>query len=249
MLIESVTNFQLWGKIDVPFMFGPRFDKLNIFYSSPEYYTECKNTEFRASRVIQGSSQLKSNAQFSVKTDDFFPYSDCEHCFWTGYFASRASLKRLERAASSFLLSTRQLLSMLLPDAGSVESEDALYRLEDAVAIIQHHDGVSGTSKQHVAYDYARRVQAGINGVESLTANALRKLFLGRNASRYLADLSYCQLLNETTCEVSQVSVAYYLLVSSGNKLDHDKDYLTNRYCSKRPFTMEPIFMSWCSMA
>ena len=207
VLIESVTNFQLWGKIDVPFMFGPRFDKLNIFYSSPEYYTESKNSEFRASRLIQDASPLKSNAVLSVKADDFYPYSDCEHCFWTGYFASRASLKRLERVASSFLLSTRQLLSMVLPDAGSVKSEDAMYRLEDAVAIIQHHDGVSGTSKQHVAYDYARRVQVGINGVATLTANTLRKLFLGRNASRFLSDLSYCQLLNETTCEVSQVSV------------------------------------------
>lgn len=30
---------------------------------------------------------------------------------------------------------------------------------EEASAVVQHHDGVSGTAKQHVAYDYAMRVR------------------------------------------------------------------------------------------
>jgi hypothetical protein len=35
---------------------------------------------------------------------------------------------------------------------------DPLLTLEEAVAVAQHHDGVSGTSKQHVAFDYAKRI-------------------------------------------------------------------------------------------
>lgn len=193
-------------------MFGPRFNKVNIFYSSPEYYTECKYDEFKKSFVKDHSSQLESDTSLSVKTDDFFPYSNCEHCFWTGYFASRPLLKRLERVTSSFLLSARQVFAMLLPDTSSRVCDNALFHLEDSVAILQHHDGVSGTSKQHVAYDYAKRAQAGINGAATCTANKLKKLFLGENASDYLADLSYCQLLNETICEVSQVSVSSLLV-------------------------------------
>jgi alpha-mannosidase len=33
--------------------------------------------------------------------------------------------------------------------------------LADALAIAQHHDAVSGTEKQHVANDYAKRLYIG----------------------------------------------------------------------------------------
>lgn len=39
----------------------------------------------------------------SVKTDDFFPYADGPHQFWTGYFTSRPAFKRYERLSSNFL--------------------------------------------------------------------------------------------------------------------------------------------------
>lgn len=35
--------------------------------------------------------------------DDFFPYADCDHCYWTGYFSSKAASKRYIRAATSYL--------------------------------------------------------------------------------------------------------------------------------------------------
>ncbi len=31
------------------------------------------------------------------------------------------------------------------------------------MGIMQHHDAISGTEKQHVAYDYAVRLSAGID--------------------------------------------------------------------------------------
>lgn len=37
--------------------------------------------------------------------------------------------------------------------------------LADALAIAQHHDAVSGTSKQHVADDYAKRLSIGYTEV------------------------------------------------------------------------------------
>jgi len=39
----------------------------------------------------------------SLKTDDFFPYADGPHQFWTGYFTSRPAFKRYERLSSNFL--------------------------------------------------------------------------------------------------------------------------------------------------
>jgi hypothetical protein len=96
-------------------MFGPRFEHVNIFYSSPEYYTKCKYDEARSAATSQNRAEknLENQVKLTVKKDDFFPYSDCEHCFWTGYFTCRAGFKRLERVAASFLLTARQIESMI----------------------------------------------------------------------------------------------------------------------------------------
>lgn len=40
--------------------------------------------------------------------------------------------------------------------------------LADALAIVQHHDALSGTSQQHVADDYATRLSIGYKEVEDL---------------------------------------------------------------------------------
>lgn len=37
--------------------------------------------------------------------------------------------------------------------------------LADALAVAQHHDAVSGTEKQHVASDYAKRLSVGYKEV------------------------------------------------------------------------------------
>jgi hypothetical protein len=41
------------------------------------------------------------------------------------------------------------------------DSEHSSETLRDAMAVAQHHDAVTGTEKQHVAYDYAKRLAMG----------------------------------------------------------------------------------------
>jgi hypothetical protein len=50
---------------------GHRF---NVFYSDPTVYTDARAAE---------------KLTWPQKTDDFFPYADCAHCYWAGYFTSR----------------------------------------------------------------------------------------------------------------------------------------------------------------
>lgn len=63
-----------------------------MFYSNPTLYADAKHQEGLA---------------WTVKTDDFFPYADGEHAYWTGYFTSRPLLKGFERYTSSWLQVTR----------------------------------------------------------------------------------------------------------------------------------------------
>jgi hypothetical protein len=51
----------------------------------------------------------KADRAWTSKTDDFFPYANHAHGYWTGYFTSRPALKRYERHSNNILQVTRQL--------------------------------------------------------------------------------------------------------------------------------------------
>jgi alpha-mannosidase len=110
-------------------------------WSTPSIYVKAKWDETQT-----------ANLTWPLKTDDLFPYSMSDQQFWTGFFTSRPALKRYVRVASAHLQVMRQL-ELLLKVQGNVTE-----RLWDALSVAQHHDGVSGTSKQHVAFDYAQRI-------------------------------------------------------------------------------------------
>ena len=109
---------------------------MNIFYSTPDRYTRCKYADavHAASAAVATTGKRDaastSDVKYSpptttaakynpatwrtnVKTGDFFPYADCDHCYWSGYYSSRQGLKRQERVASSFLHAARQIESMM----------------------------------------------------------------------------------------------------------------------------------------
>lgn len=46
--------------------------------------------------------------------------------------------------------------------------------LREAMGVLQHHDAISGTAKQHVTFDYARQLSRGFDEA-SLTAQAALK--------------------------------------------------------------------------
>jgi hypothetical protein len=201
VMIGATMNFQAWDMVDVRTVFGPRFHRVNMFYSNPDYYVEQKRLESKTIR-------------WPVKTDDFFPYSDCPHCFWTGYFTSRTAFKRYERVASSLLLAARQIDSLYggfvssAKKTTTTKQESPLFPLEDALGVAQHHDAISGTAKQHVADDYSFRLSVGVDQAVQHVSSILREAMFAIDdvtTSTRIDELVYCPLLNETKCPVSEV--------------------------------------------
>ncbi|KAJ8383747.1 hypothetical protein AAFF_G00215890 [Aldrovandia affinis] len=158
--------------------------KVNVLYSTPSCYLQ---------------ELHRANLTWSVKTDDFFPYADNAHDFWTGYFTSRPALKRYERISNSLLQVCNQLevLGGLISRRGPHGDGDS-ETLRRAMAVAQHHDAVSGTEKQHVANDYAKRLAIGSAHCQVLVSNALSKLS-GSDAPRV-----YCENLNISVCPLTE---------------------------------------------
>lgn len=59
--------------------------------------------------------------------------------------------------------------SFIVQNADKVEQ--MIWNLETAQGILQHHDGVSGTSKQKVAYDYVNTALRALKLAASIYSN------------------------------------------------------------------------------
>jgi len=45
----------------------------------------------------------RADKVWTTKQDDFFPYADGDHSYWTGYYTSRPTQKFMERKGNNFL--------------------------------------------------------------------------------------------------------------------------------------------------
>ncbi|KAM1511415.1 hypothetical protein ACFX1Z_023109 [Malus domestica] len=184
--------------------------RVNALYSTPSIYTDAK---------------YATNESWPIKTGDFFPYADRANAYWTGYFTSRPALKHYVRTMSGYYLAARQLEFFI----GRTDSGPNTDSLADALAIAQHHDAVTGTEKQHVANDYAKRLAIGYTEAEQVVATSLAHLV---ESASYTGSVNpttkfqQCPLLNISYCPASEMnfSEAKQLIVMVYNSLGWKRD-------------------------
>lgn len=158
-----------YGNLDKLIHHVNKDGRVRVLYSTPEVYTEHKKAE--------------DAVRWPTKTDDFMTIAQDwseesglrGHMYWAGYYTSRPLLKRFAREQSSHLQAAKQLQAIArlplrkhlssFPELMSYKhwpSSTDLTPLKAAVGLLTHHDAVTGTPKQHVAYDYARHLDTGV---------------------------------------------------------------------------------------
>ncbi|KAK4312845.1 hypothetical protein Pmani_015762 [Petrolisthes manimaculis] len=188
------------------------FDYLN---SNPELHVEAQfgtlADYFRAVQEESGSSGAEGEARgveggapFPTLAGDFFTYADRDDHYWSGYYTSRPFHKSLDRVLEGYLKGAEALYSLMLGiqsaagiaggQGGSSEGErlgEALMgKLVDArrsLALFQHHDGITGTAKDHVVVDYANKLIKSVDNCQHVIQQAAHYL-LSINQRTYKSD-------------------------------------------------------------
>lgn len=169
--------------------------RVNALYSTPSIYTDAKYAETKS---------------WPLKENDYFPYASDINAYWTGYFTSRAALKGYVRILSGYYLAARQLEVL----KGRNKAGPTTNSLGDALGIAQHHDGVSGTSQQHVANDYAKRLSIGHKESERVVAESIACMTSSKpGCASSATNFQQCPLLNISYCPPTEADL------SSGKKL------------------------------
>ncbi|CAH0757816.1 unnamed protein product [Diatraea saccharalis] len=158
---------------------------INIFYSTPDCYLKAVKD---------------ANPTLPVKQDDFFPYASDPHSYWTGYFTSRPTIKFIEAEANRYMQIVKQLY--VLADLPA-DDMPVLDKLKSAMGVLQHHDAITGTEKQHVTYDYIRLISEALHDAhETITTKVLNEMIHGK-AANVQWTFERCQL-NESSCVTSE---------------------------------------------
>ncbi|XP_055640599.1 lysosomal alpha-mannosidase-like isoform X1 [Toxorhynchites rutilus septentrionalis] len=187
---------------------------VNVFYSTPSCYLKALH---------------EADITWPTKSDDFFPYASDNHSYWTGYFTSRPTVKRFERVGNHFLQVCKQL-SALAPVKEN-HFNPHLNLLRDAMGVMQHHDAITGTQKQHVANDYDRMLHRAIKACGANTLVVLNQIVdpgqtkahprkLAHGIKRdFTFEFDTCHLLNISKCELTESKDSF--MVTLYNPLAH----------------------------
>lgn len=197
---------------------------VNVMYSTPSCYLAQRN---------------RLNQIWNSKADDFFPYSDHPHSYWTGYFTSRPALKDYVRRTNNFLQVCKQVAAIEYLRGPEVNT------LREAMAVVQHHDAISGTEKQLVADDYAQRLAKGIKSCQAILNVGFSNM-LTVGSSLGPPEQQFCDLLNISKCSMTEqydsvVMLAYNPLCRAVESYFRIPVQGTNYYVEDKDGTSIPI--------
>lgn len=127
-----------------------------------------------------GSGELEG---FPSLSGDFFTYADRQQDYWSGYYVSRPFFKAVDRVLEQTLRASEMMIALMLGYCNRLQClkfpASFSYKLTAArrnLALFQHHDGVTGTAKNHVVEDYGTRMHTSLQDLQIFMSKAVEVL-------------------------------------------------------------------------
>ncbi|XP_018012981.1 alpha-mannosidase 2 [Hyalella azteca] len=131
---------------------------------------------------------------FPTLQGDFFVYSDIftegRPAYWSGYYTTRPFFKLLDRQLQAVLRSAEILYTWAWARAAEVgitavaqlleKDYEKLVKARENLALFQHHDGITGTSKAIVMRDYAVKLFLSYHDSIAVSARCAEFLLMTR---------------------------------------------------------------------
>ncbi|KAL3873992.1 hypothetical protein ACJMK2_037065 [Sinanodonta woodiana] len=152
--------------------------KINVKFGTLEdYFSQIRREETR-------KRKWGNEFKFPVLSGDFFPYSDQNHAYWTGYYSTRPFDKRFSREVESILRSADLLHVMAYfyfkqwnkAYTSYHENTASLQQAHRNLALFLHHDAITGTAKPYVVQDYEFKLLQAYNSSQEVLGCALQAL-------------------------------------------------------------------------
>ncbi|XP_054155029.1 alpha-mannosidase 2-like [Oppia nitens] len=157
-----------------------------LLYNKTEIKFGTLNDYFQ--EVHQRMEKMNEN-KFPTLYGDFMPYADVyvdgKPHYWSGYYTTRPYWKSLSRQLQHLLRSAEILYSLTrnqIRQSGS--NQQMLDRLDkdyeylstvrQNLALFQHHDAITGTSKEHVMEDYGKKLNIAISLVLGVISHSVQ---------------------------------------------------------------------------
>jgi hypothetical protein len=125
--------------------------------------------------LIEVLSCQVASVRPSLTAGSFCPAPEALHLPCTSltprYYVSRPFYKSVDRVLEETLRAAEILFTLTAPQCAS-GSLDPLHRhlvhARRNLAVFQHHDGITGTAKDHVVIDYGERMHSSLKGLQVL---------------------------------------------------------------------------------
>ncbi|KAJ8309004.1 hypothetical protein KUTeg_013878 [Tegillarca granosa] len=135
-------------------------------------------------RNIKSKSKINSDFNLQTLTGDFFPYSDKENAYWTGYFTTRPFDKRMSREIEANLRAADILNTLVYMYSKKWQQPNKYYHevsvnLQNArrtLGLFLHHDAITGTSKSFVVEELEQKLLSAYNATQRVIKLAIQVL-------------------------------------------------------------------------
>lgn len=153
------------------------------FGTLEDYFSTLREEAYRINftrRNEVGSGEVEG---FPSLSGDFFTYADRNQDYWSGYYVSRPFFKAVDRILEQTLRASEIMAALVLGYCHKFQCSKLpisyAYKLTAArrnLALFQHHDGVTGTAKNHVVEDYGNRMHMSLQDLHIFMSRAVEIL-------------------------------------------------------------------------